>query len=50
MGGTWSMRCIAMMAVDFPTLVSDLLIETIASICSVIIAAGAGLYRTNIQV
>ena len=33
------MHCIAMRGVDFPTRVSDHLIETIASICSAIIAA-----------
>lgn len=49
-GAIWSMHCIAMRGVDFPTRVSDHLIETIASICSAIIAAGAGLYLTNIQV
>jgi len=38
-GAIWSMHCIAMRAVDFPTRVSAHLIETIASICSAIIAA-----------
>jgi NO-binding membrane sensor protein with MHYT domain len=48
MGSTiWSMHFIAMMAVDFPTLVNYNIVETIGSICIAIVATGVGLYLAS---
>jgi NO-binding membrane sensor protein with MHYT domain len=48
MGSTiWSMHFIAMMAVEFPTVVNYNLLETIASVCIAIIATGVGLYLAS---
>jgi NO-binding membrane sensor protein with MHYT domain len=48
MGATiWSMHFVAMMAVDFPVLVTYNLVETISSIGIAILATGAGLYLAS---
>lgn len=48
MGATiWSMHFVAMMAVDFPVIVTYNLIETVGSIGIAIIATGAGLYLAS---
>ena len=48
MGATiWSMHFVAMMAVDFPVMVTYNLVETINSICIAIVATGAGLYLVS---
>ena len=48
MGATiWSMHFVAMMAVDFPVLVTYNMVETISSIGTAIVATGAGLYLAS---
>src|SRR5215510_11415873 len=48
MGATiWSMHFVAMMAVDFPVIVTYNLIETVGSIGIAIIGTGAGLYLAS---
>src|SRR5262245_57407063 len=48
MGATiWSMHFVAMMAVDFPIVVTYNLLETIGSIGIAIVATGAGLYLAS---
>src|SRR5262245_50783428 len=48
MGATiWSMHFVAMMAVDFPTVVNYNLLETLASIGIAIVATGLGLYLAS---
>ena len=48
MGSTiWSMHFIAMMAVEFPTVVNYSLVETIGSVCIAIVATGIGLYLAS---
>jgi NO-binding membrane sensor protein with MHYT domain len=48
MGATiWSMHFVAMMAVDFPVLVTYNLAETVSSIGIAIVATGAGLYLAS---
>ncbi len=48
MGATiWSMHFVAMMAVDFPVIVTYNLIETVSSIGIAIVATGAGLYLAS---
>jgi diguanylate cyclase len=48
MGATiWSMHFVAMMAVDFPVLVTYNMVETVSSIGIAIVATGAGLYLAS---
>jgi NO-binding membrane sensor protein with MHYT domain len=48
MGATiWSMHFVAMMAVDFPVLVTYSMVETVSSIGTAIVATGAGLYLAS---
>jgi len=48
MGATiWSMHFVAMMAVDFPVVVTYNLVETVSSISIAIVATGAGLYLAS---
>jgi diguanylate cyclase len=48
MGATiWSMHFVAMMAVDFPIVVTYNLLETMGSIAIAIVATGAGLYLAS---
>ena len=48
MGATiWSMHFVAMMAVDFPIMVTYNLVETIGSIGIAIVATGGGLYLAS---
>ena len=48
MGATiWSMHFIAMMAVEFPTMVNYNLVETISSVLIAIVATGIGLYLAS---
>jgi NO-binding membrane sensor protein with MHYT domain len=50
MGATiWSMHFVAMMAVDFPVVVTYNLVETVGSIGIAIVATGAGLYLASSQ-
>jgi NO-binding membrane sensor protein with MHYT domain len=48
MGATiWSMHFVAMMAVDFPVVVTYNMVETVSSIGIAIVATGAGLYLAS---